>query len=252
VVRSRPDANFTQITNAILRNHKLTHMARGVLAELLSYPDGWSTTADEMWQKAVRERPDVARGEGRRAYRAVFAELEQAGHLERQRLRARSGQFETVLILHDEPVKATDVPDAVSRLRPAETPSIPRSDRRTANGRSVSGTSSTSTTPAQHVEHGSSQMSLVASRRARPAAERDVDKIAIVQRAVIIRGWSLSELDDEDALNIWARFIGERITDKPVMDPVAFFYSAKKGTGVFSTFEYLDGVLANTPERESA
>jgi hypothetical protein len=251
-VRSRPEANFTQITNDILRNHKLTHMARGVLAELLSYPDGWSTTADDMWQRATRERPEQARGEGRRAYRAVFAELEKAGHLERQRLRSTSGQFETVLILHDKPIAAADVPLAVPRPRPAETGSLPSSDRRTANGRSVSGTSTTSTQPVQHLEHGSSKMSVMASRRARPAVERDVDKIAIVQRAVILRGWDLEELDDEDALDIWARFIGERLTDKPVMDPVAFFYSPKKNSGVFSTFEYLDGVLSNTPERETA
>jgi hypothetical protein len=251
VVRSRPAANFTQITNAVLRNHKLTHMARGVLAEMLSYPDGWSTTADDLWQRAARERPDVARGEGRRAYRAVFAELEKAGHLERHRLRTKAGQFETVLILHDEPATAADVPLAVSRSQPAETGSLPSSDRRTANGRSVSGTSSSSTPVPQHSERlGSSQMSLVASRRARPAVERDEDKIAIVQRAVILRGWDLAELEDEAALDIWARFIGERKTAKPVNDPVAFFYSAKAGTGVFSTFEYLDGVLANTPARE--
>jgi hypothetical protein len=63
---------------------------------------------------------------------------------------------------------------------------------------------------------------------------------------------SLEDLNDEDALDIWARFIGERQTTKPVKDPVAFFYSTRNNTGVFSTFEYLDGVLSNTPERENA
>jgi hypothetical protein len=97
---------------------------------------------------------------------------------------------------------------------------------------------------------GSSRMSVVASRRARPAVERDEDKIAIVQRAVILRGWDLAELEDDRALDIWEHFIGERKTAKPVSDPVAFFYSAKNGTGVFSTFEYLGVVLGVVPEWE--
>lgn len=103
VIRSRPEANFTQITNAVLRDHRLTHMARGVLCEMLSYADGWSTTTDEMWHKARMMRPGSTKGEGLRAYRSCFRELEAAGYLERRRLRDKVGRFETVMILHNTP-----------------------------------------------------------------------------------------------------------------------------------------------------
>jgi hypothetical protein len=84
-----------------------------------------------------------------------------------------------------------------------------------------------------------------ASRRARPAVERDDDKIAKVQRAVILRGWVLAELDDERALDTWARFVTDRKTTAPIKDYVKYL------TGIFDSFDSLDGVLSNTGEREA-
>ena len=84
-----------------------------------------------------------------------------------------------------------------------------------------------------------------ASRRARPAVERDDDKIAKVQRAVILRGWVLAELDDERALDTWARFVTDRKTTAPIKDYVKYL------TGIFDSFDSLDGVLSNTGERET-
>ena len=83
-----------------------------------------------------------------------------------------------------------------------------------------------------------------ASRRARPAVERDEDKIAIVQRATIIRGWPLADLEDEDALNIYARFITDRKSPVPLKDPVSYLAE------IFESFDSLDGVLSNTGERD--
>jgi hypothetical protein len=160
VIRSRPEANFTQILNAVIRDPQLDPMTLGILCRMLSHADGWTTTADTMWQQARKERPGSQHGEGRRAYRAAFALLEAAGYLERRRLRTKTGRFETCLILHDSPATATevpltDVPLSVPRFPPAETPRLPRSDRRTAYATSVSGTSFRTPTT-EHVKHGSS------------------------------------------------------------------------------------------------
>jgi hypothetical protein len=88
------------------------------------------------------------------------------------------------------------------------------------------------------------------SRPARPAVERTEDEqIAIVRRAVEDCGWDNRELNDEYALDIYARFITERKSGPP-RNPVAYLYSAKNGTGIFASFDSLDGVMSNTPERD--
>jgi len=87
-----------------------------------------------------------------------------------------------------------------------------------------------------------------ASRHARAASRASTstttDKIASVRRAVIITylPGDNESLDDEEALDIWARFIGERF----IQDPVNYLCR------IFEDFPSLDGVLSNTPERDIA
>jgi hypothetical protein len=107
-----------------------------------------------------------------------------------------------------------------------------------------------------HPKNGSSSTEVKgdksrASRLARPAAERpDDQKISVVRRAVDHVGWDNADLDDEDALNIYARFITERQDPSPVGDEVKYLYSAKTGRGIFASFDSIDGVLSNTGERD--
>lgn len=100
--RSRPVDNFTILPNALLRDDRLTYCARGVLAELLSRPEGWETNADALSDRARRHRGDVV-GEGRRGLRAAFAELEAAGYLTRRKEKGEKGRFVTVLEVFDVP-----------------------------------------------------------------------------------------------------------------------------------------------------
>jgi len=86
----------------------------------------------------------------------------------------------------------------------------------------------------------------LAPRHGRPAVLSDDDKIASVERAVIVCGWDPDELDDESALDIWSRFIGERVTTAPVADPVKYLLKT------FSDHVSLDGVLSNTAERDAS
>ncbi|MDR3081494.1 MAG: hypothetical protein LBV60_11310, partial [Streptomyces sp.] len=88
--RSRPEADFTIIPNAVLRDDRLSYCARGVLAELLSRPNGWETNADALSDRARRHRGDVV-GEGRRGLRAAFKELEAAGYMVRRKEQGEKG-----------------------------------------------------------------------------------------------------------------------------------------------------------------
>jgi hypothetical protein len=100
--RSRPADNFTILPNATLRDDRLTYCARGVLAELLTRPEGWETNADALSDRARRHRGDVV-GEGRRGLRSAFAELEEAGYIIRRKEQAAKGRFVTVLEVYDIP-----------------------------------------------------------------------------------------------------------------------------------------------------
>jgi hypothetical protein len=100
--RSHPDDHFTIIPNETLRDQRLSYNARGVLMELLSHVDGWETNADALSQLARRRRGERP-GEGRRALRSVFAELEELGYLVRRKERREGGRFVTTLDLFDTP-----------------------------------------------------------------------------------------------------------------------------------------------------
>lgn len=108
--RSRLAADFVQIPNGTVRDSRLSYMARGILADLLSRPDGWEATADELWRLAAEARG--SKGEGRRAFRAAFAELKEYGYLVAEREQMPGGKHATVLTAYDVPAGRTDVPHA--------------------------------------------------------------------------------------------------------------------------------------------
>jgi hypothetical protein len=101
--RSRPPSGFTIIPDETLRDDRLSYAARGVLAEILSRPDDWSTNADALWRRGRHERGKAA--EGRNAMRSLFAELEKAGYMARHRKRAARGRMITELHIFDAPVE---------------------------------------------------------------------------------------------------------------------------------------------------
>jgi hypothetical protein len=113
---SRLTRDFLQVPNATVRDDRLSHMARGILVELLSRPDGWEVTADGMWQASVAKHGKAS--PGRRVFRAAFAELKEYGYLTAGREPLPGGRHATILML-------TDVPQAGTSVRPAETSNIP-------------------------------------------------------------------------------------------------------------------------------
>lgn len=105
-----PRSNYTVLDNGLLRDRRLSWAARGMLAFLLSKPDGW-----EVREANLINESDAPR-QGIRSVRAMLAELEDAGYLhrdwendERGRLRRVTSVADHPAFAKDEPTESTDV-----------------------------------------------------------------------------------------------------------------------------------------------
>src|SRR5689334_11157000 len=119
---SRPGTGFALIPNGTLRDERLSLAARGMLAYLLSLPDGWNTTADAESRRARQLRG--RRGEGRDAMRRIYAELKEHCYVRYVRTQD-NGTWSTELHVFDRPdtdVRLTGVPETRTSVRPAEMP----------------------------------------------------------------------------------------------------------------------------------
>lgn len=140
IYRSHPDEQFAIIPNGALRDPNLSYAARGVLHELLSHSTGWETNADALSRLARQHRGDK-RGEGRRAIRSAFAELEEQGYIVRRKIQGEGKRFVTILQVYDTPGhRGTATGTSAERDPWAE-----GGDRGTASGTSVDGTSASGT-----------------------------------------------------------------------------------------------------------
>ena len=95
IVRApRPTTGFTLVSNSTLQDERLSYRARGILAAILSRPDGWETNSATLAKQGR---------EGRDAIRVALTELEHAGYLRRETLRGEGGQFVTRVTVYDSP-----------------------------------------------------------------------------------------------------------------------------------------------------
>lgn len=109
VRRSKLRKNFSQPPNEMVFDERLGMLARMVLVEIIARPPGWQTNAQQMWEKAHRNRG--SRAESKRAYRTAFAELEEFGYMTRETRKIPAGEpgaggFLTVLTAYDISQKA--------------------------------------------------------------------------------------------------------------------------------------------------
>lgn len=148
IVRAPRREKFTIIPNAILQRSDLTRRAKGLLCELLSRPDGWTTSA----QRLADTGP-----EGRDAMRTALAELQSVGYVIRDQWRdPDTQQWRSRLTVHDEPVGLE--PRRVSSTGPdqGEHPHIPRSEpgRVSSDGFPATGSQSLLERTKQRTEEG--------------------------------------------------------------------------------------------------
>lgn len=120
IVRAPRQDRFTIIPNAILQRSDMTRRAKGLLCELLSRPDGWTTSA----QRLADTGP-----EGRDAMRTALAELESFGYIIRDRWRdPETQQWRSRMTVHDEPVGLEPVRVSSTGPDQQEHPQTPRSE----------------------------------------------------------------------------------------------------------------------------
>lgn len=94
IVRARLqfERDFTQVPNAWLRDGRLSHRARGILAEIMSHAEGWVVTIEALVQNGK---------EGREAVRAAVAELVEAKYLKLERMHSEGRLRGSTYVLND-------------------------------------------------------------------------------------------------------------------------------------------------------
>ena len=114
----RPRAHFTVLDNRVLRDSTLSWKARGLLAYLLSQPDGWRTSSERL----ARVGPD-----GRDAVRSAMRELEDRGYVARLRRQDDAGRWQTLVVVREDPdaPPTVDPPGDNSPNCPPPTPGNP-------------------------------------------------------------------------------------------------------------------------------
>jgi hypothetical protein len=94
VHRTEHARHFTVLPNAVLQFRRLSYTARGLLADLLSRPDGWREDGRHMADTSPQ---------GRGAVRKAHKELTAAGFYRTEKVRMRDGTIRTEAHVYDTP-----------------------------------------------------------------------------------------------------------------------------------------------------
>ena len=84
VIRVKKENNFTIIPNSLLKDKRLSLKAKGLLCQLLSFPESWDYSISGLSQVT---------GEGKTSIRSALDCLDKAGYVERKFIRDESGKF---------------------------------------------------------------------------------------------------------------------------------------------------------------
>ena len=98
IVREPGRDRWVVIDQAVIRNPRISHRARGILALLLSMPDHWQVNAEWIAMHG---------SEGRDAVRAALQELEAVGHIIRHKSQDSKGRWSTTTVVYEQPVHRT-------------------------------------------------------------------------------------------------------------------------------------------------
>ncbi|MFJ7247958.1 hypothetical protein ACIQWA_25485 [Kitasatospora sp. NPDC098652] len=121
---------FTVLPNGLLQDRRLSYTARGLLADLLSRPDGWREDGRRMADSSPQ---------GRGAVRRALNELKEAGYYRAETVRMPDGTLRTDVHVYDTPQRPaspsvrfsdpgepeTGPPDSPVVKNPGEVPTLP-------------------------------------------------------------------------------------------------------------------------------
>lgn len=95
----KPKINeFSQISNGVTQNRRLSWKARGILCYLLSKPEGWTVIFNDLLKASEKD--------GKDSLKAGMKELEAEGFLVWTQARGAGGKFESVLDIYEEALPA--------------------------------------------------------------------------------------------------------------------------------------------------
>ena len=221
---SEPQGQFALIPNATLRDPRLSYAARGILAELLTRPDGWDETMENIYDRRRRERG--AGAEGRRAIAAAWSELESAGYLRRVKTRGTRGRFITDLHIYDVAPMPTDMPPAGQSVTPAQTSNYAGRTDTPPAGKPV-------TTASQHVSAGRTDI---------PPTDQSVDRQSVDRPPG--RRSPIQKTGNEDSLSRQrARFTEQ--TDGTEREIDHLFDKLRRDPQIRHVRPYLDAAIVN-------
>lgn len=91
----RPNHGFLILRNDVARDKRLSYLARGLLAAILSRPDNWTVSAERL-------AAETDANEGIKSIRRALRELETVGYLVRRRVKdATTGRFSWEQTIYD-------------------------------------------------------------------------------------------------------------------------------------------------------
>jgi hypothetical protein len=194
-----PQDGWVPIANTTAQNHQLSWRARGLLLELLSYPDGYDLTFDRLMARAK-----LAGGkcEGRDTMRKAMQQLEKAGLIThvRKRIRGDIGDriaWVTVTVVCD---TAEGLVRGTAFQEPGGSGSRPSS---MTEGQELSNNTDYTKTDHQDLA-GQSSSSLAIAREGQQASQQDRD--AQLQRLYD----GANQLDDERLRRLLLQFEKKR------------------------------------------
>ena len=101
VHRGEHARSYVVLPNHVAQDRRLSFTARGLLADLLSRPDGWREDCRMIADSSPQGRTAVSR---------ALRELREAGYYRIERIRQDDGTFLTVTHIHDAPYSGEPVP----------------------------------------------------------------------------------------------------------------------------------------------
>lgn len=100
IIRVKKDARFFAASNEPFNDERLSWESRGVMAYLLSKPDGWELKEEDLMKKGPAGKHKVAR---------IVAELKACGYVRRIRTHQENGLFTWVTEIYESPSLNPDV-----------------------------------------------------------------------------------------------------------------------------------------------
>lgn len=101
IIRAKKQRRFTTVDNAPFCDQRLRWETRGLLAYLLTKPDGWEIRIEDLLKQEQPE--DGGRATGREKIFRMLRQLRQYGYLYRTQVNGADGRFETVCEVYENP-----------------------------------------------------------------------------------------------------------------------------------------------------